>query len=105
MAGLKIDPDGVSSYAGTLARSADQLDGAKDALVAVPLGAEAFGELGRQVRITEAYSRASSTLLDQLTRAVDTLNSASDALAGVAEKYTTSEQETAQQIKRAEQPR
>lgn len=105
MAGVKIDPDGVTGYARTLARSGEQLGSAKDSLTADPLGVAAFGELGRQVRTAEAYSRASSTLLDQLTRAVETLHSASDALTKVAEKYTTGEQDTAQQIKRSEQPR
>ncbi|MBP2322502.1 hypothetical protein JOF56_002887 [Kibdelosporangium banguiense] len=105
MAGMKIDPDGVTSYAKTMTKGADQLGSAADALKGDTLGVEAFGELGRQVRTAEAYSRAASALCDQLDRAVESLHAASDSLTEVAERYLTGERDAVQQIKRSEQPR
>lgn len=105
MAGVKIDPDGVTSYAKNLTKSADQLDSAADALNGDTLGVEAFGELGRQVKTAEAYSRAASTLRDQLNRAVESLHAAAGSLTEVAERYVSSEEDAAQKITRSEQPR
>jgi hypothetical protein len=102
VSGVKIDPDLVSGYAKTVAKAADQLSGPAGALKGEPLGDDAFGDLGRQVHTAEAYQRASATLLDQLTRSVETLHAASDSLNQVAAKYRDSEQGTAQTIKRAE---
>jgi hypothetical protein len=101
--GVKVDPDWLTSYARTAVKGADQLTGAADGLKGDPLGNDAFGELGRQVHTAEAYLRASGTLRDQLTRAIETLHAASDSLNKVAEQYRTSETASAQTIKRAEQ--
>jgi hypothetical protein len=102
VSGVKIDPGLVTGYAKTVVKAADQLDGSSTALNGDPLGNDAFGDLGRQVHTAEAYSRASATLRDQLTRAVETLHAASDSLNQVAARYQASEQDTAQTIKRAE---
>lgn len=105
MTGVKIDPEWVTGYAKTVVKAADQLDGAADALNGDPLGNDVFGDLGRQVRTAEAYQRASATLRDQLARAIETLHSASDGLNKVAAQFQSSEQGTAQTIKRAENGR
>ncbi|MFC0115022.1 hypothetical protein [Kibdelosporangium aridum] len=101
MAGVKIDPDAVAGYAKTMAAGADRLDSTALTLNG-SLGTEAFGELGRQVRTADAYSRAASTLRDQLARAIETLNAASDTLTHVAERYQSSDKDTVQTMKRAE---
>ncbi|MET0233679.1 MAG: hypothetical protein ABW224_03470 [Kibdelosporangium sp.] len=105
MAGVKIDPDGVTSYAKTMTKGADQLDSAADALKGDTLGVEAFGELGRQVKSAEAYLRASSTLRDQLDRAIESLHAASGSLTEVAERYISSDKDAVRKISRSEQPR
>ncbi|MET0135219.1 MAG: hypothetical protein ABW215_16690 [Kibdelosporangium sp.] len=105
MTGVKINPESVASYAKTVAESADELDPPAKALSGAPLGAEAFGDLGRQVHTAEAYARASATLREQLTRAIETLNSASASLKQVAERYQGSDEDNVQKIKRAENPR
>jgi hypothetical protein len=102
VSGVKIDPDWVTGYAKTAVKAADQLSGASDGLNGDPLGNEAFGDLGRQVHTAEAYLRASTTLRDQLTRAIETLHAASDSLNEVASRHRTNEQDSAQTIKRAE---
>jgi hypothetical protein len=70
--------------------------------VGEPLGDEAFGELGRQVRTAEAYQRAAACLSDQLTRAVETLHAASDSLNEVVSRYQGSEHDNVKSIKRAD---
>jgi ABC-type transporter Mla subunit MlaD len=102
VAGVKIDPDAVARYAKTMAKGADRLDGSAKSLKGETLGVEAFGELGRQVRTAEAYSRAANTLRDQLARAIETLHAASDTLEKVAEQYKAGDQDTVKTITRAE---
>ena len=103
MAGIEVDPGWVNDYAKTVGNASDELRRASDALHRMPLGAEAFGELGRTIRTAEAYTRAATTLRDQLTRAMESLKSASDGLRAVAAQHTTQDEDSAGQIKRANQ--
>ena len=102
VSGVKIDPALVTGYAKTVVKAADQLSGPAGDLNGAPLGNDAFGDLGRQVRTAEAYARASATLRGQLTRAIETLHAASDSLNQVVAQYQASEHATTQTIKRAE---
>ncbi len=96
---MKIDPDWVSAYAKTAVRGADRLSAVA---VGDPLGSDAFGELGRQVHTAEAYTRAAAALRSQLTRAIETLHSASDSLNEVVSRYTDNEHGNVRTIKRAD---
>jgi Excreted virulence factor EspC, type VII ESX diderm len=100
VADIEVDPDWVSGYATTVGAASDELSKASDALGESPLGAEAFGELGRTARTADAYTRAATTLRDQLSRAVASLRSASDGLSAVAAQHTGQDEDSASQIKR-----
>ncbi len=91
MAGIKVDPDWIVDYAKTVSAAAGRLSDGATVLDTAPLGPEAFGELGRTVRVADAYQRASTALRAQLTRGVEALTSAGESLEDVAGKYRTSD--------------
>jgi hypothetical protein len=99
VSGVEIDPEWLTAYAKTAVKGADQLSAVS---AGDPLGNEAFGELGRRIRTAEAYQRAATCLREQLTRAVETLHSASDSLNEVVSRYQTSEHDNVRSIKRAD---
>jgi hypothetical protein len=98
---MEVDPDRVSAYAKTTGKAAIDLSGAQEKLTSTHLSGEAFGELGRTLRTSEAYSKASGTLLSQLNRAIAALSSASEGLDKVAEAHRGSDEEAAKHISRA----
>ena len=101
MSAMEVDPDRVSAYAKTTGKAATDLSGAHDKLTSTHLSGEAFGELGRSVRTSEAYSKASGTLLSQLQRAVGALHAASEGLDKVADSHRGSDEDAAKHISRA----
>lgn len=101
MAGIKVDPDWVSGYGGTVSAAADRLADGAGVLDTAPLGPEAFGELGRTVRTAEAYQRASTALREQLARGVEALNAAAESLNEVAEQYRTSDDDGVVTLRRS----
>lgn len=101
MSAMEVDPERVSAYAKTTKQAAGDLSGAQDKLTGTHLSGDAFGELGRTVRAAEAYSKASGTLLGQLSRAVEALHSASEGLDAVAESHRGSDDTAAKHITRA----
>ncbi|MGQ0839131.1 type VII secretion target [Actinokineospora sp.] len=103
MAAIRVDPEWVSGYAKKVAESADELSTSADVLGSGSLSSDAFGALGRTVRIADAYGRAAEVLRDQLTRGVEALESAAGSLTQVAEKYRVSDGDGAQAIKRSGQ--
>ncbi|MGH3863160.1 hypothetical protein [Actinokineospora sp.] len=103
MTAIKVDPDWVSGYAKKVAENAEALGAGADVLNAAPLTAEAFGSLGRTVRIAESYGRAAEVLRGQLTRAVEALESAAHSLGQVAETYAVSEGDSVREINRSGQ--
>lgn len=103
MAAIKVDPDWISGYAKKVAENAEALGAGAEVLNTAPLTAEAFGSLGRTVRIAESYGRAAEVLRGQLTRAVEALESAADSLGQVAETYKVSDDDGVQKINRSGQ--
>jgi uncharacterized protein YukE len=103
VSGIEVDPERVSAYAKTTEQAATDLSGASETLSGAHLSTEAFGELGRTVRTAEAYSKASSTLLGQLSRAVEALHAASTGLDKVAESHRGADEDAAKNISRAHQ--
>ncbi|MBC6446330.1 hypothetical protein [Actinokineospora xionganensis] len=103
MTAIKVDPDWVSGYAKKVAENAEALGAGAEVLNTAPLAAEAFGSLGRTVRIAESYGRAAEVLRGQLTRAVEALESAADSLGQVAEHYAVSEGDSVREINRSGQ--
>ncbi|AHI01545.1 hypothetical protein GCM10010174_08520 [Kutzneria viridogrisea] len=101
MTGIKVDPEWIKGYASTVARSGSELGTARDTLRSGQLPAEAFGELGRNTGTDKAYQQAAKTLQDQLSRAVDALNSASAALSKTAEHFSSHDEDVAASIRRA----
>jgi hypothetical protein len=98
--GIKFDADWVGGYAELAAKSADALGEGVKTMATHPLTDESFGELGRTLRVTEAYGSVAGTLRDQLSRAVDALNSASTGLEQVSAKYIDSDESSASTINR-----
>ncbi|GAA4443702.1 hypothetical protein GCM10023148_50750 [Actinokineospora soli] len=101
MAGIKVDPDWIGGYAGTVATAAGELSDGAAVLDTAPLGPEAFGELGRTVRIADAYQRASTALRGQLNRGVESLTAAAESLGDVAEKYRASDEDGVVALRRS----
>lgn len=100
MTGIKFDADWVSGYGQLAAKSAQTLDEGVQTMATAPLTDESFGELGATLRVTDAYAQVAGTLHEQLTRAVEALNSASDGLEQVTAKYVDSDELTASDIHR-----
>ncbi|MGW5053256.1 hypothetical protein [Actinokineospora sp. NPDC004072] len=101
MAVIKVDPDWVGGYAKKVAAAAAELSEGAAVLSTAPLGPEAFGELGRTVRIADAYQRASAALRGQLDRGVESLSAAAESLGKVAEQYQTSDDDGAVSLRRS----
>ncbi|GGS23341.1 MULTISPECIES: hypothetical protein [Actinokineospora] len=101
MAVIKVDPDWVGGYAKKVASAAAELSDGAAVLDTAPLGPEAFGSLGRTVRIADAYQRASSALRAQLDRGAESLAAAAESLTEVAGKYRTSDDDGAVALRRS----
>jgi hypothetical protein len=100
MTGIKFDAAWVGGYARLAAASADALAEGVQTMAADPLTDESFGQLGRTVHTTQAYSRAAQHLREQLARAVEALGSASDGLEQVTNRYVESDEQGAAHINR-----
>lgn len=100
MDGIKFDPEWVAGYGQLAGNSANELSEGVEIMATAPLTDESFGELGRAVGVTEAYASVSGTLHDQLARAVESLQSASDGLAQVTAQYVDSDEFSASTIDR-----
>jgi len=100
--GIKFDAAWVGGYAKLAAASADALDEGVRTMATDPLTEETFGQLGKQVHTTQAYSKAAQQLRDQLARAVAALNSASTGLDQVSKKYLDSDEQGAATINRGQ---
>ena len=87
MTGIKFDASWVGGYAALTANSAEALAEGVKTMDVAPLDQESFGELGRTVNTTQAYGTAAQVLLEQLARAVEALNAASDGLEQVTAVY------------------
>jgi hypothetical protein len=98
--GIKFDPEWVGGYGQLAGNSADELSEGVEIMATAPLTDESFGELGRTLGVTEAYSSVSGKLHDQLTRAVEALQSASTGLEQVTAKYVDSDEFSASTIHR-----
>jgi hypothetical protein len=98
--GIKFDADWVSGYGQLAANSADELGEGVRIMETAPLTDESFGELGRTLRVTEAYASVAGTLREQLSRAVEALGSASTGLEQVTAKYVDADSLTASTIDR-----
>jgi hypothetical protein len=98
--GIKFDAAWVGGYAKLTAASAEALDEGVRTMATDPLTEESFGQLGRQVRTTQAYTSAAQQLRDQLSRAVAALNSATTGLNQVTSKYVESDEQGAATITR-----
>jgi hypothetical protein len=98
--GIKFDAEWVGGYGQLAAKSAQTLDEGVQTMATAPLTDESFGELGATLRVTDAYAQIAGTLHDQLTKAVEALNSASDGLEQVTAKYVDADEMTASTIHR-----
>jgi hypothetical protein len=98
--GIKFDADWVGGYAELTAKSAEALGEGVQTMSTDPLTDESFGQLGRTVHTTQAYSRAAGQLRDQLARAVEALKSASTGLQQVSAKYVDSDETSASAMRR-----
>ncbi|MBP2476180.1 hypothetical protein JOF53_005052 [Crossiella equi] len=102
MTKVRIDTDWLGGYAKQVAAAGEELRRASGALNAAPLGPEAFGELGRELRTAESYRRAADLLRGQLTRAGEALASAATELGEVIEHYRGGESDSALDLRRSE---
>lgn len=100
--GIKFDAAWVGGYAQLAGNSADALAEGVKTMAIEPLDEESFGQLGRTVRTTQAYSKAAQLLREQLARAVEALASASDGLEKVTAGYVDSDDEGGVTIRREE---
>lgn len=100
MSGIKFDAEWVGGYAQLTAKSADALGEGVQTMATAPLTDESFGQLGRTVGVTEAYTSVAGTLREQLSRAVEALSSASAGLEQVTAKYVDSDELSASAIHR-----
>jgi hypothetical protein len=98
--GIKFDAEWVGGYGELAAKSAEALGEGVRTMAAHPLTDESFGQLGRTLRVTEAYTSVAGTLRDQLGRAVEALSSASTGLEQVSAKYVDSDETNASTIHR-----
>ncbi len=100
MTGIKFDAAWVGGYAQLAGNSAGALAEGVKTMDMAPLDQESFGELGRTVHTTQAYGKAAQMLRDQLARAVEALNAASDGLAQVTAVYADADELGVQAIRR-----
>ena len=100
MTDIKFDASWVGGYAELTANSADALAEGVKTMDVAPLDQESFGELGRTLNTTQAYGKAAQLLREQLDRAVEALNAASDGLAQVTSVYQDTDDLGVQAINR-----
>jgi hypothetical protein len=101
--GIQLDAAWVRGYAKLTADSADALTEGVKTMAIEPLNEESFGQLGRQLRSIQSYSRAAQLLRSQLARAVESLSAASDGLEKVTAVYVDTDAKAVQAMNR-EQP-
>jgi hypothetical protein len=98
--GIQFDPAWVGGYAQLTGNSAEALaEGAKTMDIA-PLDQESFGQLGRTIHTTQAYSSAAQLLREQLDRAVAALTAAADGLGKITETYLEGDAEAMVALKK-----
>ena len=102
MTGIKFDAAWVGGYAKLTAESAEALDEGVRTMATDPLTEESFGQLGRTVHTTQAYSHAAGQLRDQLARAVEALRSASTGLDQVSSVYRDADDEGVANVNRGQ---
>jgi uncharacterized protein YukE len=95
MSGIRVQADWITGYAKTVERAADELTAALTALDSTPLGATAFGQLGKTTGAPEAYGRASTALQQQAQRAADALRSAAGNLRTIATTHSSLDEDQA----------
>lgn len=100
MTDIKFDASWVGGYAVLTANSAEALAEGVKTMDVAPLDQESFGELGRTLNTTQAYGKAAQLLREQLDRAVEALNAASDGLAQVTAVYQDTDDLSVQAINR-----
>jgi hypothetical protein len=100
VSGIKFDAEWVGGYGQLAGKSADALGEGVQTMAADPLTDESFGRLGATLHVTESYTSVAGTLHDQLTRAVEALNSASAGLEEVTRKYVDSDESSASTMNR-----
>ncbi|MBO0841468.1 MAG: hypothetical protein J2O49_11680 [Sciscionella sp.] len=99
MAGISVDMQRLSEHAKTLAAASQELAQCRDR-IAVTISAEAFGQLGKAVRVEEAYASAAGALGGQLSRAINALASAADGLTEVAGGHASADEDNAALLRR-----
>jgi hypothetical protein len=102
--GIKFDAGWVGGYATLAGNSAEALAEGVKTMGMAPLDQESFGDLGRTVHTTQAYTKAAQLLRDQLGRAVEALAAASDGLERVTAVYRDTDDLGVQGMKRGETP-
>jgi hypothetical protein len=102
MADLTFNAERVGEYAKLADDGARTLAEAGER-VGAPLEQEAFGSLGRGMRVPASYERAATVLREQLTRGTEALTSVSDGLVKVTSTYQTADDDNVRAIKRGDQ--
>ncbi|SHE42719.1 hypothetical protein [Streptoalloteichus hindustanus] len=102
MDGIRVETDWLRDYARRVDQGAQAVRRARDTVNAHPLPPEAFGELGRTVRVTDAYGRAAALLRQQLDRACEVLGAAGVGLVKVADHYEGHDSDNASTLKRTQ---
>jgi hypothetical protein len=92
MAGISVEAEWISNYAKTIGADAQELSATRKDLGAGSLPVRSFGDLGREMRVSESYGLAADALLGELTKAIAALGSASDGLKKVAGAHNENEQ-------------
>lgn len=98
---VSVDARWVELYAQRVDEAAEELSRAREQLRSAPVRPHSFGELGRTLRASEAYTRAAGMLNQQLDRACEVLSAASKGLHAVAKHYGGQEDEAVALIKKA----
>jgi hypothetical protein len=97
---VRVDVDWLRSYAKGLDNRVDEAQSAVQSLTQRPLQPEAFGELGRSLRIPEAYQRAADELLKELRQAETVLTAAAGSLREAADHYAGQDEDAAITLQR-----
>jgi hypothetical protein len=99
---VKVDPEWMSSYAGTVEKAGAEVSEARKVLDEAPLRPESFGELGRTLHLADAYAKAAGQLQQQLARAGEVLTAAASGLRAAAAHYGGHDADAAAQITRSD---
>jgi hypothetical protein len=97
---VRVDVDWLRGYAAELDKRTDEMQATWRALTQWQLEPRAFGELGRSLRIPEAYQRAADTLLRQLRQAEAVIDAAAHALRATADHYAGQDSDAAAALDR-----